>query len=461
MRSKNDSGENKTTFRPGEAVFKFIVLLLVIGVAVFVLRKKAAILMNNAAVNIYRQGDTARAILYCERSIKIAPTAEAFYNLGCIYEKSGQAGKAERCFARARELGAQVAKESVISAPDTSVKSRQKKNGLILAYNDAVHSYNQGQFSRALRAFTRITRSDPSFAQAYLGIANVYFYENNLQQAYHYYREALNRGLDDAWIYNNIGLIDMRRGRYASAAAYLKKAYTRSGDNPQILYSLASTLRDNDQPQEALYYYRKLGRIMPDYPNLHNDLAGIYLQLRDPDKAKQEYGREISRISGLTEEQAATDAEQAALAEAEEGLGRHEQAKQIIDALIAKNPGNRRAYYLRARIDRSLGEGTAFREDQAKAESLPSPSPVFIPHADTLEPGGEKEKIPEQSTAARVAAAVLDFKPDVRVFMKNGQIVDGRLKQKDEQTLTLEILMGNTVGTVKFGRDKVQKMEKI
>ena len=63
-------------------------------------------------------------------------------------------------------------------------------------------------------------------------------------------------------------------------------------NNLNYLYNLASTLRDNSQFHKALSLYKKVVARAPRYPNVHNDIAGIYDCVGLKDKAQREYQKE-------------------------------------------------------------------------------------------------------------------------------------------------------------------------
>ncbi len=73
----------------------------------------------------------------------------------------------------------------------------------------------------------------------------------------------------------DMGVIDFKAGRFATALRFFKEARQEAPDITYATYYLARTLQQTGKLEEALNLYQDLVAIMPDYPDLYYSLSKI------------------------------------------------------------------------------------------------------------------------------------------------------------------------------------------
>ncbi|MDD5746204.1 MAG: tetratricopeptide repeat protein, partial [Candidatus Omnitrophica bacterium] len=275
--------------------------------------------------------------------------------------------------------------------------------------------------------------------------------QGRLNDAQAWYQQSIAEGNASAGVYNNLGIIAMQQEDYGRAVEYLRKAHAAAPDNINITYSLASTLRDNREFDEALLLYKQVIADNPGYPNIHNDLGGIYEIMGRPQAAEREFQMECDSIPAIAAGDNRDPDAVVRLARAYNGLGECEQALAMLSALIEVLPRYREAYYARADVQTKLGDIAAAHEDLETVRNL-------INHPETANVPG-----------ASVPAAAIDpeagqssgFFNDIEVALKNGRTLRGRLKKETQTTMTLEMRVGDSFGTITFQKHAVKSVKKL
>ncbi len=440
--------------------------------AYFVLAGKIAVFLNNKALEVYKSGEKERAIFLLKKSLKIKPSVSGHYNLACmyadeglddaaiieykkalmldpqyipayeeladIYKKQGNYTQALSCLKKMESL-----RSNVDINDDLKIVHSQQ---VIALFNQAVVYYNAGDTEKAIADLNAVLGLDSDFAPAYKALGIIYSSRNELKEAIVNYKKAVELGVEEASLFNNLGLCYMHLEKHALALRFLKKAQKLDPDNLHISYGLASTLRDNEEIDEALGLYKQIVNVAPDYPNIHNDLAGIYEVTGRKEDAQSEYKKEIKNVKARDSDDFALER----LAQAYNGLGEYQQAKALLDRVIKNNPTAQRAYYVRAQVYEKLGQREAAENDLKKAEQ-------FLPSVNFINVERKKmRQIPAASLAPEHS-----WVADVMIFLKNGSIVRGRIKEETDARIVLEIMMGNSVGTITFRRAKIERIKKI
>lgn len=84
----------------------------------------------------------------------------------------------------------------------------------------------------------------------------------------------------------------MNTARIEQLLAYLEA----DPDDPFLLYALATEYNQYDTGK-ALFYYEKLAREHPDYVATYYHLANLYLELEQPQKAKETFESGIEKAA--------------------------------------------------------------------------------------------------------------------------------------------------------------------
>lgn len=248
-------------------------------------------------------------------------------------------------------------------------------------------------FDRALAFLRSTVELDQGFAPAYRLMADIYFDRGQFELAIDHYLRALQWEPGDAQAMAGAGLSYMNLERYREGAELLRQAVALKPDDPDMLYSLASILRDQGLADEAQQYYQRVLRISPVYVNIHNDLADIFRGRNQADRARGEFERERdARLEDLRRFPANVYLLNS-LAYAYAGLGAYADAEAVVRKALALQPDSRQAYMTLALIyehtDRpaqalaalekakGLSRGHRFIEERAAALRVQSQENVF------------------------------------------------------------------------------------
>ncbi|HEV8611058.1 MAG TPA: tetratricopeptide repeat protein [Thermoanaerobaculia bacterium] len=159
---------------------------------------------NDFGVLLYRAGDADAAIQHFSEAAKLrADQAEYHENLGRAYRKKGMAKEAERELAEAARLAAPSA--SLWSALG-HLRSEQKNA------------------EEARRAFTSALEAEPGSEEAASGLAAALFEAGKLEEAEGVLVKSLEVNPASAVLWNDLGVVRMRRGDFGGSVEALHKA---------------------------------------------------------------------------------------------------------------------------------------------------------------------------------------------------------------------------------------------
>ncbi|MCK4993465.1 MAG: tetratricopeptide repeat protein [Candidatus Omnitrophica bacterium] len=460
--------------------FAFIILICV---AIYIIPAKIAVILNNKAFIAYNEKDYPLAVSLYKKAITVHPSAQTHFNLGCVYEKAGSDEQAILEFKQGAALDPEyepaykalsaiyaakgdyeqaedyLSKLQSIGAQDTQGVKRDVKQGRIVKlYNQGVRFYDMRQEEKALNNFEKVIKLEPLNLQAYKAAADIYSSQGNISKALRYYKQAVGLGLRDADAFNSMGIICMRVEDYGTGIKYFKKALAIDPGNLHYMYNLASTSRDAGHFYEALSVYYKVVDRSPRYPNIHNDLGGIYAAMRLSDKARGEYQKEHDIVSDLMKTGLRDKFTLTRLAVAYNGLNKSEEAKKILEDVIANNPNYDKAYYARGQVYNNLGKHDQSDADYLKAREL---SKNIITSVNNIHKDDDlsAEKLPKKRMQGGAEAEL--FKENSIIYLHNGHIVRGRIKQELDKKIILQIKTGESLSTITFQKSKIKKIKRI
>ncbi len=104
--------------------------------------------------------------------------------------------------------------------------------------------YNNHEYESAAGWFTRIPKTDPSAGEANFLLGMSEFYRGNYEKAFAAF-SYLSTRLPLTEVYNNLGVVEARRGRRPSAVEYFTKAVTADPNDSDYRFNLAVALYKN------------------------------------------------------------------------------------------------------------------------------------------------------------------------------------------------------------------------
>ncbi|MBD3264991.1 MAG: tetratricopeptide repeat protein [Candidatus Omnitrophica bacterium] len=489
-------------------LIEITVLIVLLGVLFIFGKPKIAAYYNNKGVECYQNGLQEKAISSFKKALAIdSSSAVAHYNMANSYAEMKEIDKAAAEYGKAAELDPdnievhlsliqlylendmyqetldmlsrtqqkfpnnpeikKLLKEAwvkyMVDHSNKSVKSFVKGNkaeaysllNKILEFDpDFVHAnyllahfYTiDGNYREAEKKLKEIIIKSPEFIDSYKLLGDIYYQEGRFEEAIQIYKKGLTLNYNDSELHNGLGLAFMRIEAYDNAIAHLKKANQLEPNNLNIQYSLASVYRDNNMLERAVEEYKRLIYNMPEYPNIHNDLADIYLRQGKQEQAFAEYRKEIENCHKRLAENPKDEVALSDLAYAYAGLKKYNQAKDIIGKALKINPGYREAYLTLARIEENLENPHKALDALTKAKEL-SMRGDFINRDVARVKGNAGLPFYESSS--------LD-----KVYLVNGKVLEGIIKDENEEKVTMDIFVGKSWGTISLPRGRIRHLIK-
>jgi tetratricopeptide (TPR) repeat protein len=138
-----------------------------------------------------------------------------------------------------------------VMAADPQQKIRYFKNAERLnpGYTAAILQlgtvyYDNHEYDQAAAWLSKIPKSDPLAGEATFLLGMSYYYRGSLDRAYAAFSYLATR-LPLTEVYNNLGVVDSRRGRRAAAVDYFSKAVAADPSDPDYRFNLAVALFKN------------------------------------------------------------------------------------------------------------------------------------------------------------------------------------------------------------------------
>ncbi len=110
--------------------------------------------------------------------------------------------------------------------------------------------YNNHEYESAAVWFNRVPKTDPTAGEANFLLGMSEFYRGNFDKAYAAFSYLATR-LPLTEVYNNLGVVDARRGRRASAVEYFSKASNADPNDGDYRFNLAVALFKNGDSAAA------------------------------------------------------------------------------------------------------------------------------------------------------------------------------------------------------------------
>jgi tetratricopeptide (TPR) repeat protein len=126
-------------------------------------------------------------------------------------------------------------------------------------------------------AYQKALELKPDYADAYVGLANLYMSAGQLPKAQEVMAKASAQFPEDPKIQHQVGVVYFNMGKYDEALAALKKAETLDAANPEVHYFLASIAVNQNNTAEAVAQLEKYLSMSPQDPT-HAATAQALLQ---------------------------------------------------------------------------------------------------------------------------------------------------------------------------------------
>ena len=464
-------------------IMRVLIIIAVIIAIGFFFRVHVSAFLNNKALQLFEAGEKQTAFSLLEKSLLINPAAQGYFNLAVFYEKEENVEQAIEKYKRAikcdfkytaaydalidiymikgkDKLALDVINQLRSQVGDFAVEESLRDwfaQKIAKTFNEGVNYFNNCEYSLAKQKFAEVVAANPRSAEGYYGLGMIAVSRKQWQKAIDNFVCAVKCGKKNAAVFNDIGISYMNMEKCDEAVKYLRQAFVLSPEDIDIAYNLASTLRDSGNFKEAMFMYQQIVEKQQDYPNIHNDIGGIYEEIGKKEKALSEYTKEISLVEAEINKGNNTKELLQRKAMAYHGLGKPNKAKEILDQLILRNPDARNSYYYRSQVHSKLGMKKQAEADLKQARKLKDDRTI----ARTMAMSGSREVLARPIGSKTGLLKESSIKEDTIVYLKNGRIMRGVLEKQTDTQIILKVKMGHTEGVITFARSRIDWIEKI
>jgi predicted CXXCH cytochrome family protein len=200
---------------------------------------------------------------------------------------SGMASVPQRLLDASTRTAVQVA----IRELRTSLASDADRSDV--QYNLGVLELALGNAVAAEAAFRLAIQKDPTFAPAYLNLAEVLRGTGREADAEKTLKEALQRDVGDPTLYHALGLSKVRQGKRGEALPLLEKAARLGVANPHFAYVYAVALQDSGDHRRALSVLERTQELYPGNIEVLMFLVQLHRDRGDADGARR-WARKLS-----------------------------------------------------------------------------------------------------------------------------------------------------------------------
>jgi serine/threonine-protein kinase len=202
-------------------------------------RPETAVVYNDLALALRKQGEFAEAAAAAHRAVELTPkSAVAWNTLGTVLSAGGDAAGAERAYRRAIDLY-------------------------------------------------------PAFALAHRNLGSALKARGNLSESEKEYRRAIDSDPKNAPAHNNLGNLLLDQGNRAEAEKELRQAIELDPRMAPAHNNLAGVLHARGDVAGAEAEVRLALELDPNYADAHNNLGNLLLERGDPAGAEKEYRRAV------------------------------------------------------------------------------------------------------------------------------------------------------------------------
>ncbi len=194
--------------------------------------------------------------------------ADAWFNLGRLYQDSGKAAAALDCWQHAVAL-----------KPDFA--EARSRLGMALA--------DQGRLDQAVVHYQQALRLQPNDIDSHYNLGNALAALDRLDQAVLCMNQVLRLRPGHVEAITNLGIFLARKGKVAEAVPLLPQAIQLKPDNAKAHNNLGVALADLGRRDEALASWREALRLKPDYAEAHFNLAVALADLGRREEAVASY----------------------------------------------------------------------------------------------------------------------------------------------------------------------------
>lgn len=214
--------------------------------------------------------------------------------------------------------------------------------------------FAQNQKDKAFAELNHAIELDPNRVESYLSLARFYIVTNESAKAEELFKRAISVNPNSPLGHTEYGKYLVQTNRLQEAEVELKKAVEVAPNDRTARFVLASYYLVNKQIDKAETEYKALAALDPDKPETQAMLADFYSSINRLDEAAKIYQNILSKSPDYL-------AGRYRLGEILLQRGDIQGATAQIDEALKKDPSDRQALLLRARVRAQSGQNDGLR----------------------------------------------------------------------------------------------------
>ncbi len=242
-----------------------------------------------------------KAISYFNRVVFIYDKhANAFYNLGICYEKTGNNNLAISNYEKAIEynqnlvdaylnLGRLLTTKGEFAEAEKLYKTAIKNNSKYpQLYNNLANLYFKlNKWQDAIRNYKSAIKLNTNNGNYYFNLGSCYAKNEEYNLAIENYEKTIQLKQDHIGAMNNLAIIQTKLNCNKKAIELYHKIISIDEDNAQAYFNLANTYHEEKNYDEALRYYEHAIKLDPNLKSVFVNIGRIFLQKGDTQTAEE------------------------------------------------------------------------------------------------------------------------------------------------------------------------------
>lgn len=154
-----------------------------------------------------------------------------------------------------------------------------------IVFSQAELSYEQGNYAKVEQDYRQLLKEQPHYAPVWIKLAQFYSDLNREHDALQTFHQALERIADNADIYYEMGLVQVRLRRFSKAVTSLAKAAVKAPENAHYSFVYAIALNSTQRPYKAIDILLQALRRHPDNMEILEALFSINQDINNHSEA--------------------------------------------------------------------------------------------------------------------------------------------------------------------------------
>lgn len=187
---------------------------------------------------------------------------------------------AEDCAVFIHELIDMFSKTPSVSPTENADEANSLNESHLTYFNEGVDYGKAGNYSAAIKSYTKALAIKPDYAYAYIGRGMTYYDQDEYQKAIQDFNEAILIDENYAYAYITRGVIYGKLGEYQKAIQNFNKAILLNENDAGVYNCRGTTYYKLGEYEKALRDYDKALEIDPDYAKAINNRKDCLEKMR-------------------------------------------------------------------------------------------------------------------------------------------------------------------------------------